>query len=278
MKIRIVADSSCDLTPEMKSNLGIQLVPLSLRLEDKEYIDNENLNIKEYLEAMKSCKTPPKTSSPAPNDFLESYQGDGSVFVVTLSSNLSGTYNSALVARNLYLDQESDKFIHVFDSKTASVGETLISLKIHELAKLQLAETEIVEKVTKFIREMKTFFLLESIEHLSKAGRINPIVAKAASILSIKPIMGADDEGNIKLVEKVRGYKKAFERFVETIGEEGSNLEQKVLGIAHCNCFERAVQFKEEVLKKYNFKDIFIVEMAGLSSTYADDGGLVIAF
>src|SRR3712207_1087693 len=93
-----------------------------------------------------------------------------------------------------------------------------------------------------------------------------------------KPIMGSNDDGTIRMVEKTRGYKKAFKRFIDIIGEEGSNLEQKVLGIAHCNCLERALKFKEEVLKRYNFKDIVVVEMSGLSTTYADNGGLVIAF
>jgi fatty acid-binding protein DegV len=99
-----------------------------------------------------------------------------------------------------------------------------------------------------------------------------------ASILSIKAIMGATPEGTIKLVEKARGYKKAFERFIEIIGEEGEKLEEKILSIAHCNCPNRAQEFKEEIKKRYNFKDIVIVPTAGLSSTYADDGGIVIAF
>ncbi len=278
MKIKIVADSSCDMTKEMKKETGIELVPLTLRLEDREYVDDENLDIRHYLAEMNASRIPPKTASPTPYDFLEKYKGEGSVFVVTLSSKLSGTYNSAILARNMFLDEVGEKFIHVFDSLSASVAETLISLKIYELAKNNLTDLEIVEEVSKYIKEMKTLFLLESLEHLAKAGRLHPIIAKAATALSIKPIMGADEEGNIKLVEKIMGYKKAFRRLVERIGEEGSALEQKVLGISHCNCLDRALQFKAEVQKKYNFKDVVIVEMAGLSSTYADDGGIIIAF
>ncbi|ABK62206.1 MULTISPECIES: DegV family protein [Clostridium] len=278
MDIKIVADSSCDLSQELKEEMNIDIAPLTLILEGKEYIDNEELNVSEYIENMANCKTSPKTACPSPQDYIEKYKGEESVFVVPLSSKLSGSYNSAVLAKNLFLDEIGNKFIHVFDSVTASVGQTIISLKINELSKLNLGELEIVEKVNKYISEMKTFFLLESLDHLAKAGRLNPIIAKVANMLSIKPIMGSNDDGTIRMVEKTRGYKKAFKRFIDIIGEEGSNLEQKVLGIAHCNCLERALQFKEEVLKRYNFKDIVVVEMSGLSTTYADNGGLVIAF
>lgn len=278
MDIKIVADSSCDLSQELKEEINIDIAPLTLILEEKEYVDDENLNVLEYIENMAQCKTSPKTACPSPQDYIEKYKGKESILVVPLSSKLSGSYNSAVLAKNLFLDEIGNKFIHVFDSVTASVGQTIIALKINELSKLNLGELEIVEKVSKYISEMKTFFLLENLDHLAKAGRLNPIIAKVANMLSIKPIMGSNDDGTIRLVEKTRGYKKAFKRFIDIIGEEGTNLEQKVLGIAHCNCLERALKFKEEVLKRYNFKDVVVVEMSGLSTTYADDGGLVIAF
>lgn len=278
MKYKIVADSSCDLTEEMKKAMNVEIVPLTLQLGEKEYIDDHSLDIKEYVTDMNQCRTSPKTACPSPGDFFKKYLGDESVFVVTLSSKLSGTYNSAVIAKNKFMEDVGSKFIHVFDSMSACAGETLICTKISELAQKGLGEIEIVEKVTNYINEMKTFFLLESLDHLAKAGRLNHIVAKIASVLSIKPIMGSNGEGNIKLVEKVRGYNRAFNRFVDIIGEAGDKFDDKILGIAHCNCPDRAQKFKEEVEKKYNFKDIIIVEMAGLSSTYADDGGLVIAF
>jgi DegV family protein with EDD domain len=278
MGIKIVADSSCDLNEDIKKEINIDIAPLTMHLKDKEYVDDENLDVLQYVKDMGKCEVSPKTSCPSPEDYMRRYQGEESIFVVTLSSKLSGSYNSAVLAKNLFLEEVGNKFIHVFDSLSASVGETLIALKINELAKKNLNEIEILEKVTQYISEMKTFFLLESLDHLAKNGRLNPIIAKVANMLSIKPIMGSTKDGNIRLVEKTRGYKKAFKRFVEIIGEEGASLEQKVLGIAHCNCLERALEFKEEVLKRYNFKDIIVVDMSGLSSTYADDGGIVIAF
>lgn len=277
MSVKIVADSSCDLNAELKAELKVDLAPLILQLGDKHFVDDENLDVHQYIVEMNACEIAPKTACPSPDDYMKRYAGPESTFVVTLSSQLSGSYNSAVLAKNMFLEEVSNKFIHVFDSLSASCGETLIAMKINEFSKLNFSDIEIVEKVTNYIKDMKTFFILESLEHLAKAGRLNPIVAKLASMLSIKPIMGAED-GKIKLVEKVRGYKKALNRLVDIIGEEGKNLEEKVLGIAHCNCLDRALAFKEAVMEKYNFKAIIIVETKGLSSTYADDGGIIIAF
>lgn len=278
MAIKIVVDSCCDLSEEMRKDMNVQIVPLTLTLGEKDYIDDDTLDIKQYIHDMAQCATSPKTACPSPDAYMNSYKGNESTFVVTLSSALSGSYNSAVLAKNMFLEEVTEKFIHVFDSLSATVGETIITLKINELSKLNISDLEIVERVSKHIKEMKTYFVLESLNHLVKAGRMNAIVAKVASLLSIKPIMGGDENGMIKLVEKTRGSKNALKRLAEIIGEEGKDLENKVLGIAHCNCLEKALQFKEEVLQKYKFRDIVIVEMRGVSTTYADDGGLVIAF
>ncbi len=278
MGIKIVADSCCDLSAEMRQRMNIETVPLTIQIGDREYRDDEKLDVKEMVRDMRQCETAPKTACPTPGDFLKAYEGPESVFVVTLSSALSGTYNSAMLAKKMFLEEVDNKFIHVFDSLSATIAETLISLKIFELANLQHDHNQIVEKVNDYIQSMKTLFLLESLENLIKAGRINKLKGRIANLLNIKPIMGADDDGTIKLVEDVRGYKKAFKRFVEIIGEQGEKLEEKVIGIAHCNCLERAEAFKAELLKHYRFKDIIIVDMAGLSSVYTNEGGIVVAF
>ena len=277
MKFKILADSSCDVTEDLQKKTGVELIPLTMRLGEKIYKDDKSLDIREYIKAMKEYKSHPKTSCPSIQDFMDKFREGDNVFVVTISSRLSGTYNAAVQAKNIIREELSDKFIHVFDSKSAAIGETMVHLNIHEYIKKNLENAEIVEKVTRYIEEMKTFFLLEDLDNLTKAGRLNPIVAKAANILSIKPVMGAHD-GSIRLVSKVRGYKRAFQRLIDVIGEEGTHLEDKVLGISHCNCLHRAQRLKEEIQKRYPFKDIIIAEMGGLSSTYANQGGLVIAF
>jgi DegV family protein with EDD domain len=278
MSMRIVADSCCDVSPEVEKQTGIELVPLTIQIGDKEYRDDKNLDIDGLIEDMKNSPIAPKTACPSPQDFIESYKGDGSVFVVTLSSALSGTYRSAMMAKDIFLEEVENKFIHVFDSLSASVGETLVSLHISELINKGLKEMEIVEKVNAYIKDMRTFFTLKSLDNLVKSGRVSHFVAKVSSILSVKPIMAENGEGQIEVHEKVVGAKRVFKRLVEVIGERGQNLEDKVLGIAHCNALESALAFKEEVLKRYNFKDIVIVRTGGISSVYANEGGLIIAF
>lgn len=278
MSVKIVADSSCDLNDELKKELGITLIPLTLQIGDNTYRDDENLDVKAMLKEMAECPTSPRTACPSPSDFIKAFEGHESVFAVTLSSALSGTYESAMLAQKMLLENAEDKFVHVFDSFSASIAETLISLKIFELAKRNLDNLQIVEKVNDYIKEMKTFFLLESLENLMKNGRLSKVKGTIATLLNIKPVMGATDDGNIKLVESVRGYRRAFMRFIEIIGEQGEKLEEKVIGIAHCNCLERAEEFKSELMKRYKFKDIIIVETAGLSSVYANQGGIIVAF
>ena len=277
LNYKIVADSSCDLNDELKEKMDIGLVPLKIDVGGKTFVDDENLDVIELLEAMENSYEPIKTSSPSPGDFLKEYEKGDNVFVVTLSSALSSTYSNAVLAKNIALET-GNKFIHVFDSLSASIGETLISLKISESIQNNLKPKEIANKVEEYIDEMKTFFILESLDNLMKNGRISKTMGHIASMLSIKPIMGGDDSGSIKLVEKVRGSKRAFNRLVEIIGEEGSQFEDKTLGISHVNALDRAEELKKAIEERYNFKEIIIVETAGLSTSYAGEGGIIIAF
>lgn len=276
MDYKLVADSSCDLNDELREKYDIGLAPLKIDVEDESFIDDGHLDVLPLIKAMKKSKQGVMTSSPSPVDFMKEYEKGENIFAVTISSKLSSTYNNALLAKDM-LQETKDKFIHVFDSKSASVGETLVCMKIQELLDSGLNRDEIIKKVDKYIKEMETFFILESLDNLIKAGRMNKIAGHVATALSIKPIMGAND-GEIILEDKVRGNKRAFKRLVEIIGEKGEKLEEKILGIAHCNAPDRAEEFKKDVEEKYNFKDIIIVSTGGLSTAYANDGGLIIAF
>ncbi|MGJ0846250.1 DegV family protein [Tissierella praeacuta] len=278
MNYKIVADSSCDLNEELKQRLNISLVPFKIDIDNKKFIDNEEINMVELIDAMKSSPNPIRTSCPSPGDFVMEYKNADNIFAITISGKLSGTYNSAVLAKDMAKEEEPDKFIHVFDSKSASVGETLVAMKIQELIEKKLNNFEIVEKVEKYINGMKTYFVLENLDNLIKNGRISKTKGLIANVLNLKPIMGEDGEGNIKLVENVRGTKKAFKRLVEIIGETGEKFEEKILAISHVNAFEKAEELKKEIQKRYNFKDIILVKTAGLSSAYANDGGIILVF
>ena len=278
MNSRIVADSGCDFNDELKKMMDVTVVPLTLKVDGQEYRDDENLNVKDFLKIMKASLTSPQTSCPSPADFMDVFKEGENNFVVTLSSQLSATYSSAILAKEMFVEKYGKTFIHVFDSLSASVGETLICIKLFEMIKENLQAHEIVENVNEYIKEMKTFFVLESLDNLVKAGRMSKIAGTIASTFSIKPVMRASDTGTLVPVEKVRGTKKALSRLVDIIGEQGERLEEKIIAISHCNSLERAEQVRDEIKKRYNFKEVIIVEAGGLVSVYANQDGIVVAF
>ncbi len=278
MDYRIVADSSCEVPEGMEEKMNIDLVPFNIAVDGVDFRDDKDLVVMDLIQAMRNSPNPVKTSCPSPGDFLEHYRKADNIFVVTISANLSGTYNSAELAREMMKEEDPDKFVHVFNAKSASVGETLTAMKIYELIEKGLSNSEIVEKVEKYISETNTFFILESLDNLVKNGRISKTKGLVASVLNVKPIMGEDGEGNIELKENVRGSKKAFNRLVEIIGEGKENFEDKILAISHANALEKAMEFKEKIEALYNFKEVIVLETRGLSTAYAYDGGVIVAY
>lgn len=278
MEYKIVADSSCDLNDNLKEKMDISLVPFRVDVDEDKFTDDKDVNIDKLIDAMKKSPNPVKTSCPSPGDFAIRYKDVENIFTVTISSKLSGTYNSAFLAKDMIQEKYPEKFIYVFDSKSASVGETLVAIKIQELIDKNLESLDIVEKVEEYISEMHTFFILESLDNLIKNGRISKTKGLIANVLNLKPIMGDDGDGNIKLIENNRGTKKAFKRLVQIIGESGEKLEEKILGIAHVNALEKAENLKNEIERLYNFKDIILVKTGALSTAYANDGGIILVF
>lgn len=277
MKTKIVADSSCDLNESLEKVMDVDLVPFKIDVEEQSFIDDESLDVRELINAMHNSPNPIKTSCPSPGDFVEKYRDGDNIFVVTISEQLSGTFNSALLAKKMIMEEFPNKFIHVFNSRSASVGETLVSMKIHEYIEEKLTNSQIVEKVENFIDGMKTYFISEDLSNLVKNGRISKTQGLIANVLNIKPIMAGAPDGNIVALEKVRGSKKAFKRLVELIDETGVKFEERIVAISHANALQKALDLKED-LKKYNFKDIIIVETKGLSTAYVNDGGVILAF
>lgn len=277
MEYRIVADSSCDLNKELELKMDVNLVPFKIDVEKESFIDDETLVLSDLIKAMKASPNPIKTSCPSPGDFVAEYRKSDTVFVVTISEQLSGTYNSAIVAKDMIKEEDDKKFVHVFNSKSASVGETLTAMKIKDCVEENLSNTQIVEKVEQFIEDMITYFISEDLSNLIKNGRISKTQGLIANVLNIKPIMGADKTGNIFPIEKVRGSKKAFKRLIEIIGESGVKFEDRIVAISHADALQKAIDLKEDLMK-YNFKDIIIVETKGLSTAYVNDGGIILAF
>lgn len=280
MKYKILVDSCTDLPIQLKTNSHFKIIPLTLIIDDKIIVDNEDFNQKEFLNIMNKSPNSPKSACPSPEDYMREFEGDGDTYVVTISSELSGSYNSALLAKKLYLEEHpsSNKKIEVIDSRSASVGQTLIAMKIKELINSGHIFDEITEKIKIFRSEMKTKFVIESLENLRKNGRLSHIKAILSNVLNIKPVMGATPEGTICKLDQARGINKALIKMSEIIEGDVIKPQEKILGIAHCNCKERANFVKEEILKRVPFKDCFIVDTAGVSTMYANEGGIIVAY
>lgn len=278
IKRKIVADSSCELISEIIDGLDIELIPFNIEIADEQIVDDGTLNTSEFIEKMSKSKGHIKSAAPSPNLFLESYKNADEIFAVCLTGKLSATFGNAVLGKKMFLEEYSDKKIHVFDSGSAGPGESLIVYKIGELIKKDLSFEEIVEQVENFIKKMKTFFVLDSVENLVANGRISKTKAFIVNALNIKPVLYAKD-GVIEIYEKVRGLRKAHKRLVEIIGELFPNSKnEKTLIISHCNCLDKAKSIKKSIEAFYDFKNIMIVGMKGLTSMYAYDQGIIISY
>ena len=271
MSYKIIGDSCLDLSADLKKDPHFQMIPLTLQVGTTQVVDDETFDQLKFLELVKNSSECPKTACPSPDLFKEAFECDAEqVFVVTLSEHLSGTYNSAVLGKKLYEEEHGadHKKIAVFGSNSASAGQLNIALYIQSLCQASLPFEEIVEKTQAYIKKMKTYFVLESLDTLRKNGRLTGLQAFFATALNIKPVMGADSGVIIKL-DQARGIMKALGKMVETAIREAGETKDKVLVIAHCNNSQRADYVKDEMMKRASFKDVIITETAGVATVYA---------
>ena len=277
MSYKIIIDSCGELTEEMKKTGHFQTASLQIDVDGYHIIDDETFDQADFLKRIRETSVCPKSSCPSPERYMKEYHCDEEhVYAVTLSSELSGSYNSAVLGKSLYEEEYGEKDIYVFNSRSASVGETLIGLKIAECEEKGLGFQEVIETVEAYIEEQHTYFLLETLDILKKNGRLKGLKAVVATALNIKPVMGSTPEGSIQQLANARGMKKGLARMVEEVASDLKNPEEKILAIAHCNCRERAESVKNMLLGKAKYKDIIIVDTAGISSMYAADGGVIV--
>lgn len=277
MTYKIIGDSCLDLTEELKRDPHFQMIPLTLQVGDRQVTDDETFDQKGFLELVRRTQDCPKTACPSPESFKEAYECEAeNVFVITLSSHLSGSYNAARLGKELYLEEHgADKHILIVDSESASSGELNIALKIRDLCEQGLLFEEIAEKAEQYRSEMKTFFVLETLDFLQKNGRLTGLKAFIASALNIKPVMGSE-KGTIIKLDQARGIQKALNRMTDLAAAAAGADGSKRLVIAHCNNEARAEQVKELMLKKASFREVVITNTAGVATVYAGDGGIVL--
>ena len=278
MSYKIIGDSCTDLTEYLKQNKNIALVPLTLQVDNEEILDDETFDQSYLLKRMKESTFCLKSACPSPEAFMKLYDSADDIFVVTLSGSLSGSYNSAQLARTMYLENDPNKNILVIDSCSASCGQTLIAMKAIELMEKGVSFEEASKQLLAFRDEMNTKFVLESLEVLAKNGRLSAVKYAIVNTLNIKAVMIATEVGMIDKIDQARGMKKALEKMVTYIEKDAKNPEEKIVGISHCNNYERALFVQKLILDKIPFKDSFIVDTAGVSTFYANDGGIIVSY
>ena len=279
---KIIVDSSCDLDEALLERIQPAVVPLTLTIGEQDYVDDGGIDIPAFLGAMKSSETRAKSSCPSPALYMEQMLASaGDCYVITLSSRLSGSYNAAVLGREMALEADPGKRIHVFDSQSACAGETYLALLLHDLIGEGLSFEAVITAMNEKIRSLHTVFVLDSLDNLVKNGRMHKAAAFVANILSIKPVLSDDGEGSIKLAGKGRGSRGAIAQMVELCRKqtEAFAAHSQRLTLSYCNCLDRAREVRDAIQAKCPaIGEIFLTPTSGLSSMYAEDGGIVIAY
>lgn len=278
MSYKIIIDSCGELLDEWKKDEHFESVALTLNVGGESIIDDETFDQADFLKKVAASPECPKSACPSPERYMKAFDCDADhIYAVTLSAELSGSYNSAVLGRNLLEEEKPGRKIHIFNSKSASIGQTLIGMKIQECEEAGYSFEKVIETVDEYIAGQHTFFVLDNLETLRKNGRLSKVKALVASALKIKPVMGSTDEGNICQLDQARGINKALVKMAGQIVEKTQNSEEKILAISHCNCHERAILLKNALQEKMPLKNIVVLDTAGVSSMYANDGGVIVA-
>ncbi|MBR5970487.1 MAG: DegV family protein [Lachnospiraceae bacterium] len=276
MSYHIVADSCCDLPEAARRDPHFEIVSLTLEIGDYRIQDDENFDQSDFIRRVAACPHPAKTACPSPEAYMRAYDNPAEdIYVVTLSSHLSGSYNAAILGRELYLEEHPEKNIHVVDALSSCCGEAQIALRIQELCEEGKSFEEVVTEAEAFRDGMLTLFVLDNLDTLRKNGRLTGVKSLVASTLNVKPVM-AGDRGVIVQKGQGIGTRKALVKMVEILQKEAKDTITKRLMITHVNCYERAMTVLDMILARMKFRDAIVVDAAGVSTVYAGDGGIVV--
>lgn len=269
----LIADSSCDVR---EGAFFVPTVPLSLHFGDREYIDRDGVDIAAMLRDMEDMSQNPTSACPAPEAFEQAFGDAAEGFCVTLSSRLSGSYNSARIGMRDILEHHPERRLHVVDSRSASAAQILLTMQLAKMTQEGVPFAETVKRIEEFRDSMSTLFVIQHFENFIRSGRISKIAGVVAKLLSITPICGDDGEGQIKIFQKVRGERKALTAMVEQIARR-QDPTGRTLVITHCNNPEGAQYVADLANEKYQIAETHIFPMGALSSYYAGNKGVILA-
>ena len=273
-KIKIVADSSCDLFELKGSELAI--APMKIITAEREFIDDESLDVNGMADYLYQYKGRSKSSCPNTSDWIEAFGDADEVFCVTITSGLSGSYNSACAAKQIYEAENEGKRVFVFDTLSAGPEITLIIERIEKCIEQGMQFDEICDNVTAYMKRTGLVFMLKSLKNFANNGRVSPVVAKIVGIAGICVVGKASDDGKLEPMHKCRGEKKSLEKILTHIENEG--FRSGKISIGHCQNETAAESLKEMILQRFRKAQIEIHKLRGLCSFYAEKGGVLIGF
>lgn len=274
-KIKIITDGSCDLSHEVLNKFNINVVPLGVSFGEEHYTAGVDIDNKEFYAKMKESKELPKTFCPSPENFCKEYQcEEDKIIVIALSSKLSGTYNSASLARDLYLSEHKEKDIRVIDSMTGSIGAGLLLIKAAKMISEGKDIDEIVEAIENLKEKISFYGTLETLENAIKGGRINPLAGKIIGALNFKAIVQIKD-GVVKPIDKARGESNSIKKVANYITSSIEDTKDKILCLMHANCPEKAHKLLSIIEKTHKFDEVYISELGPVMGTYTSEGAVL---
>lgn len=277
-KIKLYADSCCDLDREVLDELGISTMPLKVNIREKSYKDRIDLSPGEFYELIKEPGIIPTTSQVNPAEFEEEFhkmlaEDDSDIIYIAFSSGLSGTYQSACVAREMTDPQR----ITVIDSRSASLGYALILIRAAKAIKQGLAKEQIIAEIMDNIKRIEHVFVVGDFEMLKRGGRISATSAFLGTLLNIK-VIAEFREGKIYPVEKVKGHKKARKHLIDIMADRGENLAEQLIGISHSHDYEGALEIKNILSEKFGCRNYIISEIGAVIGSHVGAGTLAVFF
>ena len=273
-KIKIVADSSCDLF--RLKHTEFETAPMKIITAEREFIDDTSLDVDGMANYLYQFKGKSKSSCPNTTDWIDAFGDADEIYCVTITSGLSGSYNSACAAKQIYESENEGKRVHVFDTLSAGPEITLIIEKIEECIDKDMSYEDICNCVTAYMKKTGLVFMLKSLKTFANNGRVSPIVAKLVGIAGICIVGKASDEGTLEPMHKPRGERRALETLVGCLEKEGFKTGK--ISIGHCQNESAAEQLKELILAKFKTVQIEIHKFRGLCSFYAEKGGVLVGF
>lgn len=278
MTWKIVADSGCDYREitDLANQTKFESVPLTIQIDHEIFVDNAYLDIDGMMEKMYATSSASKSACPSPDDYLRSFEGAENIFVVTITGSLSGSYNSAQLAKKLFLEENPTANIHVIDSLSAGGEVDLIVKKLNDLIKEGLSFEQVVEAITHYQANTKLLFVLAKVDNLVKNGRLSKLIGAVVGLLNIRMVGEASDTGTLELLQKARGAKKALTAAVDEVLKAGYKGGRII--IAHRNNEKFCQQFSEVIKEKFPAADISFLPTSGLCSFYAEEGGLLMGY